>query len=301
MAKKRTTKKASKKTAATEKQTRTQSEDTKMLKDLEAALAGYKEELAKLKKADAEEVAKAKQVREENARKQAAAATEAQALAESQNKWIQAQANNPQWEKQGQYSFSALDATEAVESYVNYINNGKKLQEAGYTMQKGQWVQTPSELPESAMPATDDINYGKQYPMTEITDLVLVDSISYAYSGGWDNFSEPQGQAQPGQFEGLKQSKEIIGASNFAIHSLINKGFTDNSMIGNLFGLSVEDIGNSMSVTDEDSASVLKYNYSGYGDPADLQRNIFEDSGDIHDHTRFLGNLNKTISIIGNT
>ena len=300
MAKKRTTKKASKKTAATEKQTRTQSDDTKMLKDLEAALAGYKEELAKLKKADAEEVAKAKQVREENARKQAAAATEAQALAENQNKWIQAQVNNPQWEKLGHFKLNE-DSKRVIAAVGSYINNGKALQEAGYTQQNGQWVQTPSELPESAMPATDDINYGKQYPMTEITDLVLVDSISYAYSGGWDNFSEPQGQAQPGQFEGLKQSKEIIGASNFAIHSLINKGFTDNSMIGNLFGLSVEDIGNSMSVTDEDSASVLKYNYSGYGDPADLQRNIFEDSGDIHDHTRFLGNLNKTISIIGNT
>ena len=103
----------------------------------------------------------------------------------------------------------------------------------------------------------------------------------------------------------FEKSRDIICklayAKNIEVMSLLNRGFSDNSMTGNLFGLSVDDIGTAISTTDNDSASVLKYNYSGYGDPADLKRNLFEDTPELANHVRLTGNLNATLAAMSNT
>ena len=100
-------------------------------------------------------------------------------------------------------------------------------------------------------------------------------------------------------------------------NSLLNNGLGDK-VLGNLFGLSVDDIGSYESVTDNGSASVLKYNYNGHGNPSQLG-NIVRDYHDewewldeIYDvnsnHAgigkkealKVLGNLYKTSSAISN-
>ena len=266
------------------KQTQNKSENAKQLEAAQKELKKLKEQYAKAQKAYEDKNKKVQEV--ENAKLQTKKAND-----DSYNAAVEYINNNP-------------SAT------ITDPQMRKRLEGEGYTQVNDIWLKpipNPSPIAKSNeefsyanYPATEDTSSGITYPMSEITDLVLVDSISYANNAQWDAFGEPSGSPAPDQTQ-LKTNKEIAYAKNIEVMSLLNRGFSDNSMTGNLFGLSVDDIGTAISTTDNDSASVLKYNYSGYGDPDDLKRNLFEDTPELANHVRLTGNLNATLAAMSNT
>lgn len=109
------------------------------------------------------------------------------------------------------------------------------------------------------------------YELTEIGDLVLVDSMTW---NTWTNDAEPMGNPSPGQDYTKVDTTQAVSSS---LPTLIsnNTGIPNSRLYGNLFGLTVNDVYNYQSVTDSNSASALTYNYNGWGDPQKLRSKLF--------------------------
>lgn len=169
-------------------------------------------------------------------------------------------------------------------SLTNMINQKFNKVNADREARKDQWGDTIAE--------EDLINPGNTISITEIGDLVLVDTMAY---GNWDNWSEPSGGATPSQ-----SNPEIkIDPSNVNLPANSQFGKLSDKALGNLFGLSVDDIGKYESVTDYNSASVLQYNYNGHGRPDDPPKNLFADDVTVN-KVHAMGNLYSTRAALSN-
>ena len=132
-----------------------------------------------------------------------------------------------------------------------------------------------------------DTTYGLgQFLLKEIGDLVMVDTIAWNTWGDDGNgamWGEPFGTPQPGQ-DGWRTDNSLDDPVSASVHSILNTGATFDKGMGNLFGLSIDTIDTYTSVTDSSSASVLKYNYNGHGNPLNLGNIVREhDSYDYFD------------------